>query len=83
MNLDASLDTLESDVLLRIAAHRQTQKSLRALPVAAVVCCTALASGWLAGSGRPHHRVPRSSSEAALLAEDVGLAPSSLLVSNQ
>jgi hypothetical protein len=83
MKFDTSLDTLESDVMSRIVSHRQAQKSLRALPVALLVCFTALASGWLTGSARPHHRPPPSSSEAALLADDVDLAPSSLLASNQ
>jgi hypothetical protein len=83
MRLDTSLDTLESDVMARIASHRHAQKSLRGLPVALLICFTALASGWLTGWARPHHKPPPSGSEAALLADDVSLAPSSLLASNQ
>jgi hypothetical protein len=83
MKLDPTLDMLEADVLSRIAAHRQAQKSLRSLPVALLICVMALASGWLTGWASPHHKAPASGSEAALLADDVGLAPSSLLASNQ
>jgi len=83
MKLDPSLDMLESDVLARIASHRQAQKHLRALPVTLLICFTALASGWLTGWASPHHKAPPARSEAALLADDVGLAPSSLLASSQ
>ncbi len=82
MKLDPSLDMLESDVLSRIASHRQAQQHLRALPVTLLICFTALAGGWLTGWAGPHHKAPPRS-EAALLADDVSLTPSSLLASNQ
>jgi hypothetical protein len=82
MKFDPSLDLLETDVLSRIAAHRQAQKNLRALPVMLLICFTALAGGWLTGWASPHHKAPAPRSEAALLADDVSLAPSSLLASN-
>jgi len=42
-----------------------------------------LASGVRTGIAQPHRQVAARGSEAALLADDVGLAPSSLLASNQ
>jgi hypothetical protein len=78
-----SLDGLESDVLSRITAHRKAQKSIGALPVALLLAFTALASGLLTGISGPHRPVNSRGSEAALLAEEVTLAPSSLLASNQ
>ena len=83
MKFDPSLSRLESDVMSRIALHRQAQKSLHGLPIALLICFAALASGWLTGWERPHHKASPSGSEAALLADDVSLAPSSLLASNQ
>ncbi len=83
MKLNCSLDSLESDVLSRIASHRQAQRSWRALPVALLICFTALASGWVTGWAGPRHKARPAASEAALLADDVSLAPSSLLASNQ
>jgi hypothetical protein len=83
MSLDPSLDMLESAVLSRIASHRHAQKHLRVLPVTLLICLTALASGWLTGWASPHRKLPPPRSEAALLADDVGLAPSSLLASSQ
>lgn len=82
MKSQPSLDLLESDVLARINAHRQAQKSTRALPVAVLVCVTALAAGWLTGKSE-QRRAPAGSSESALLADDMKLAPSSLLANNQ
>jgi len=78
-----SLDGLESDVLLRIAAHRRSQNTRSALPVALLVAFTALASGLLTGISEPHRHGAGRGSEAALLADEVKLAPSSLLASNQ
>jgi hypothetical protein len=83
MKLNPSLDSLESDVLTRIASHRQAQESLRAVPVALLICFTALAGGWVTGWANPHYKARPAASEAALLADDVSLAPSSLLASNQ
>jgi hypothetical protein len=80
-SLDRSLDALESELLTRIAAHRVAQKTSAALSVALLMSFTALAGGVAIGITEPRHRI--QGSEAALLAEDVGLAPSSLLASNQ
>jgi hypothetical protein len=80
---DPSLDGLESDVLARIAGHRESMKSRSALPVALLVAFTALASGLLTGISEPHRHGTGRGSEAALLADEVRLAPSSLLASNQ
>jgi hypothetical protein len=80
---DPSLDGLESDVLSRIAAHRRSQNSRSALPVALLVAFTALAGGLLTGISGPHRHGAGRGSEAALLADEVQLAPSTLLASNQ
>ncbi len=77
-----SLDGLEAEVLSRIAAHRQARKSTGALPIALLVAFTALASGLLTGISTPHRSFPGRGSEAALLADEVTLAPSTLLASN-
>jgi hypothetical protein len=83
MKIENRLELLESDVLARIAAHRQAQKSLRSLPVAIMVCAIALASGWLTGMAGPRQKATPAGSESALMADDMRLAPSSLLASNQ
>jgi hypothetical protein len=80
---DRMLDKLESALLRRIAAHRAARNSTITLSVAALVALTALASGVRTGIAQPHRQVAARGSEAALLADDVGLAPSSLLASNQ
>jgi hypothetical protein len=80
---DSSLDGLESDVLLRIAAHRRSQNSRSPLPVALLLAFAALAGGLLTGISEPHRHGAGRGSEAALLADEVQLAPSSLLASNQ
>jgi hypothetical protein len=78
-----SLDGLESEVLSRIATHRQAQRPTGALPVALLLAFTALASGLVTGIAGPHRHSAARSSEAALLADEISLAPSSLLASNQ
>jgi hypothetical protein len=80
---DPSLDKLEADVLSRVAGHRASMKSRSALPVALLVAFTALAGGLLTGISEPHRHGAGRASEAALLADEVSLAPSSLLASNQ
>ncbi len=76
-------DGLESDVLSRIALHRQSENSTGALPVALPVAHRA--GKRLADRYRdtPQRNSSPHGSEAALLAEDVALTPSSLLVSNR
>jgi hypothetical protein len=81
--LEISLEALEIDVLSRIAAHRQAEQSAGTLPIALLVSVTALASGLLTGISEPQRGASRQGSEAALLADDVSLAPSSLLASSQ
>jgi uncharacterized membrane protein HdeD (DUF308 family) len=76
------LDTLESTVLERITAHRTSRNSAASLSIALMVALTALASGVLTGIAKPHHRTAAQGSEAVLLADDIGLAPSFLLASN-
>jgi hypothetical protein len=78
---DRSLDALESELLARIAAHRVARKTSATLSVALLLAFTALAGGVVTGITEPRHKT--AGSEAALLAEDAGLAPSSLLASNQ
>jgi hypothetical protein len=78
--IDPSLDQLEVQVLARIAAHRSAHTG--ALPIGVVVTLSALVVGLAIGvaqSGGPH----TSGSETAVLADDAGLAPSTLLASNQ
>ena len=82
LNSDPSLARLEAAVLSRIAAHRDAVKAIRALAVPILITMTALASGLVTGIGQLHRRTTNSS-EAALLAEEATLAPSSLLASNQ
>lgn len=79
---DRMLDTLESAVLRRIARHRVTSRSTAAFSIAALLGLTALAGGVLTGRMAPHPTAAGPGSESALLADDVGLAPSSLLASN-
>jgi hypothetical protein len=80
---EVSLDALETHVLSRIAARRRAQQAAGMLPIALLVSITALASGLLTGISEPYRWATRQGSEAALLADDVSLAPSSLLASNQ
>jgi hypothetical protein len=81
-NSDRKLDTLESAVLQRIARHRITHRSAVAFSLSALLGLGALAGGVLTGMMAPHPATAGSGSESALLADDVGLAPSSLLASN-
>jgi hypothetical protein len=83
LDSDPSLAKLEAAVLSRIAAHRDGVKAMRALTVPVLITVTALASGLATGIGDQLHRRTTNSSEAALLAEEATLAPSSLLASNQ
>jgi hypothetical protein len=77
------LGALETEVLSRIATHRRAQQAAGTLPIALLVSITALASGLLTGISEPYRWTTGQGSEAALLADDVSLAPSSLLASNQ
>jgi hypothetical protein len=82
MNTESPLDLLESDVLARIRRHRLAQSSIRPIPIAIAVCVSALAGGLLTGMAERHRDDP-AGSEAALLADDLSLAPSSLLANSQ
>jgi hypothetical protein len=83
MKTAAPLDRVEIDVLARIRRHREERRSLRPVQVALAVCTLALLSGWFTGHAQLHKRAIPTGSEAAVLADDVSLAPSSLLASNQ
>ena len=76
-------DALEADVLARIAAHRLAQRSIGSLAVPLLVAFAALAGGLVTGISEPHPKALRLVSEAALLDDDVGLAPSSRLASTR
>jgi hypothetical protein len=79
---DQVLDGLESAVLGRIALHRAARRSTISFSIAALVAFFALAGGVLTGISTPRRGSSDPRSEAALLADDVGLTPSSLLASN-
>lgn len=76
------LGDLENQVLDRIAAFRRSHAAgARGAPLLAAAI--ALASGLLTGFLHSHAPHGAHGSEAALLADEVTLAPSSLLASNQ
>jgi hypothetical protein len=72
-----SLDQLETDVLARIARHRN-RRSSAALPVGVTLALLAMGVGILTGWSQTAQR----GSESMLLADDVRLAPAELLASN-
>jgi hypothetical protein len=77
---DRRLEQLEADVLRRIAAFRQTGSSAGVYPVGALVTVCALLAGLAIGVRHAHQTVV-TGSEAAVLADDASLAPSTLLAS--
>jgi hypothetical protein len=79
---DQVLGGLESALLGRIALHRAARRSTIAFSIAALVAISALAGGVLTGISTPRRGTSDPRSEATLLADDVGLTPSSLLASN-
>jgi hypothetical protein len=79
---DRMLGALESAVLARIIAHRASRNFILSLSTALMVALTALAGGVMTGIAEPHRSIADQGSEAALLADDVDLAPSFLLASN-
>jgi hypothetical protein len=81
MMTDASLPSLESEVLARIRAHRQRAQDRGALPLGVVVAACALIVGLGVGVASAQHRQSVGPSEAVVLGEDASLAPSSLLAS--
>ncbi len=83
MKTTVPLDRLEIDVLARIRRHREERGALRPLRLAFLVCTVALLSGWLTGHARSQGGAISAGSEATVLADDVSLAPSSLLASNR
>jgi hypothetical protein len=80
--VNPSLESLESDVLTRIAAHRAVRGSGNPVRTLLLVGGMALLSGLLVGMAQPHRTPWPRGSERALLADDTRLVPSSLLVSN-
>jgi hypothetical protein len=77
---DSRLEQLEADVLARIAAFRESGSSRGIFPVGAIITVCALLAGLAIGM-RHAQDAPLTGSETAVLAEDAGLAPSTLLVS--
>ena len=73
------LDDVEHLVLARIRAHRAQQRHPRPLPIAVPLAVCALAA--VVGVCLSRITLPRHSpdSEAVVLADDVALAPSTLL----
>jgi hypothetical protein len=83
MNSNDRLDRLEADVLKRIDAHRRMRSARFSLLLGTLLAVTALGSGLWTGVSELQRRTTRPGSEAALLDDDLSLAPSSLLASNQ
>jgi hypothetical protein len=79
MSIDHTLQSLESDVLSRIRAHREHASTRAALPLGVVVTACALIVGLGVGVASAEHRQSVGASEAVVLGEDASLAPSSLL----
>jgi hypothetical protein len=79
-----SLDCLESDVLIRIARHRQAQNTAGTLPVSIFVTFAALTVGMIIGWAQQSQRnVEPQGSEAIVLADEARLEPSVLLAAAQ
>jgi hypothetical protein len=76
-----SLDQLETDVLARIARHRN-RRSSAALPVGVTLALLAMSVGILIGWSQSAQLATRGGSESMLLADDARLAPAELLASN-
>ena len=84
MGMEPALDRLESQVLARIGAYRQLERSRRtALPIGLAIAVCSLAAGMSVGVYHAPHAVRAIGSEAVILASDARLAPSALLTSGQ
>jgi hypothetical protein len=85
MNPNASLQSLEADVLARIATHRKrgARGAGAALPVGIAVIVCALAAGLGTGLRHLPRQAAATNSESVVLAEEASLAPSTLLVSSR
>jgi len=81
MTIDASLQSLENDVLARIRTHRGRAQTRGAVPLGAVLTACALIVGLGVGVASAQHRRSVGPSEDVVLGEDASLAPSSLLAS--
>jgi hypothetical protein len=77
------LDQLEPDVLQRIAEHRRSHQSMHAVPLALLLAVAALGGGLAKGMTGTRPPIHHPGCEAALLADEIRLAPSSLLASRQ
>jgi hypothetical protein len=82
MTPENPLEQLEATVLQRIADYRQKQRTSGSLPLDVSVAVLALAAGVMIGHWVPRHESAARGSEAVVLADDVRLAPSTLLASN-
>ena len=78
-----SLDQLESEVLARMARHRESRSSAGTLPVGLALAVIALSVGMLIGRHESHPSAFSRGSESIVLADDARLAPSELLASAQ
>ena len=83
MNPAPSLDQLEPDVLRRIAEHRHARQSASPFVLALVLTAAALGGGLAKGMAGTRQPPAHPGCEAALLADEISLAPSSLLASRQ
>jgi hypothetical protein len=80
-NAPNSLDRLESDVLARMARHREARSSAGTLPTGLALAALALSVGMLIGWNESQRVTTSRGSESIVLADDARLAPSELLAS--
>ena len=79
-----SLDTLESDVLARIARHRESGAERASLSAGTLMVLAALATGLVIGFNRADDVAPGARDvESIVLADTARMAPSGLLASSQ
>jgi hypothetical protein len=83
MNSAPILDQIESDVLRRIAEHRSSRQAAHPVALALILTAVALGGGLAKGMAGTHRPPSHPGCEAALLADEIRLAPSSLLASRQ
>jgi hypothetical protein len=82
MTPENSLEQLEATVLQRMADYRRRQRASGSVRLDVSVTLIALAVGLVIGHWVPRHGTATRSSEAVVLADDVRLAPSTLLASS-
>lgn len=79
---ESPLDQLEATVLQRMLDYRQKQRTSGSLRLDVSVTLIALTVGLLIGHWAPRPGTATRGSEAVVLADDVRLAPSTLLASS-